>query len=233
MKRLIQTVASARLALITVIAIGASAALLQAQDDPTPKSPAANAALPTDPAAQDAMFITNAAMANLTEIEITKLGTQKAENSDLKTLSEHLRKDHAAANEKLQPIAQKKGLTFPESLDSRHQQAVDKLSQLSGAEFDKALATDLLRSHARSVAMYQRELRITQDADIKEYVSSTLPVIKQHLQSIQKAAKDVGVDDQIISSLTRERPAAGGTGAGSETETGGEKKSKSSDDSNK
>jgi putative membrane protein len=179
------------------------------------------------------LFITNAALANLAEIETTKLGAQKAQNSDLKTLSEQLRKDHTAANEKLQPIAQKKGLTFPDSLDSRHQQAVDKLSQQSGAEFDKALATDLLRNHARSVAMYQRESRMTQDPDVKEYVTSTLPIIKQHLESVQKAAKDVGVDDQTISSLTRERPAAGGTGTGSETETGGEKKPGSSYDSNK
>lgn len=169
----------------------------------------------------DASFITNAAMANLAEVELAKLGAQKAQNEDLKKLSEHLQKDHSAANEKLQPIAQKQGITLPESLDSKHEQAKTKLQDLTGAEFDKAYATQLLRDHARSIALFQREAQTGQDQDIKDYAKSTLSTLKKHMKSAQKAATDVGVDETTISSIMREHPeASGGTGASDSSEKG-------------
>jgi putative membrane protein len=197
-----------------VIAITAAFGMtLHAQDNASSASSASQK--------PDTSFITNAAMANLAEVELGKLGAQKAQNEDLKKLSEHIQKDHSAANEKLQPIAQKQGITLPETLDRRHEQAKTKLQDLSGPEFDKAFATVLLRDHARSIALFQREAQMGQDPEIKDYAKSTLPTLKQHMKSAQKAATDVGVDQTTISSIMREHPeASGGTGTPDSSEKG-------------
>src|ERR1700733_7075509 len=60
-------------------------------------------------------FVDQAAKTYLKEVHLGELALQKSENSDVKSFAKHMISDHSAACKKLQAIAMKEGLSFPDT----------------------------------------------------------------------------------------------------------------------
>ena len=161
-------------------------------------------------------FVKEAVQGNLAEIALAEVATQKAQNPEVKQFAEQIRKDHTEANQKLQAIAQKNGASTTE-LDPKHQKKITAMEKMSGDEFDKAYAKDMLKDHAKDVAKYERASREFQDPELKQYVTETLPKLREHLEHAQTTAKAVGIDESTISSLMKQTPES--VGGVSETES--------------
>jgi putative membrane protein len=73
-----------------------------------------------------------------------------------------------------------------------HQAQQDKLSQLSGAEFDRAYVAAMVEEHQKDVRDFSRQASSGADADVKAFAAKTLPTLKQHLQHVQDLSKTVG-----------------------------------------
>jgi hypothetical protein len=65
--------------------------------------------------------------------------------------------DHTKANEALKQVASRANINVPDALDSKHQSWVDKLSKLSGTEFDRSYIKDQLKDHQQDVKEFQNE----------------------------------------------------------------------------
>src|SRR5205085_2385123 len=72
---------------------------------------------------------------------------------------------------------------------SRHDNAnsnmnanMDKLSKLSGAEFDRAYMSMMVKDHKKDVKEFQDEANKGQDTDVKGFASTTLPTLQEHLR---------------------------------------------------
>jgi putative membrane protein len=166
---------------------------------------------------RDTSFITQAAQANLAEIELGKLGAKKAQNDQIKQFSQQMQTDHQAAYQKLQPIAQAKGLQLSRNVDAKHRDELRQLRKLSGAEFDRQFAAMELRDHAETIALFQREAQQGQDPATQQYAQTTLPTLQHHLDMAKDVAKNVGMNETAISSILRQYPEAiGGTGTGTD-----------------
>jgi putative membrane protein len=178
---------------------------------------------------QDKGFLTDAAEGNLAEVEMGKLGEQKSQNEKIKQFCQSIQKDHQAANQKLQPLAQSKGVQFPDSADFRHRHEMKRLEKLSGAEFDREFATFALKDHGKTISLFQKEIKDGEDADLKQFAQSTLPTLQQHMDMAKDAAKAVGVSETDISSIMKKYPQAVGgasTPGGQEQGTGSSKPSR-------
>jgi putative membrane protein len=70
----------------------------------------------------------------------------------------------------------------PDALDSKHQSQIDKLSKLSGPDFDKAYAKEQLKDHQTDVKDFSAEAQSGTDPNVKAFASGTLPVLQQHLE---------------------------------------------------
>ena len=90
--------------------------------------------------------------------------------------------DHTKAVEELKQIAGKESVPVPESLDSKHRSRVDKLSKLSGADFDRAYVKDQVKDHQQDVKEFQLEAENGTDMNVKSYAAKTLPTLQQHLE---------------------------------------------------
>jgi putative membrane protein len=177
-------------------------------------------------------FVREAAMGNAAEVALAEVAARKGQNAELKQFAEHIRKDHTEANTKLQPIAQKHGVSISQSLDAKHQKKLEKLQQTSGAEFDKEYATEMLRDHQKDIAKYQKCSTHAEDAELKSYATEMLPKLRQHLQHAQQVAKAVGVDQETITSLSKEIPeGVGGTSDREESDSAREEKESGKSDS--
>ena len=140
----------------------------------------------------DKKFVKEAAAGGLAEVEMGKLAVQKSSDDAVKQFGQKMIDDHTKANEQLKEIASKQGITIPESLDSKQQSKVDKLSKLSGPAFDKAYVKDAVKDHEKDVREFKNEAQNGSDPNIKQFASSTLPTLEQHLdmaKTLRKTAK--------------------------------------------
>lgn len=135
----------------------------------------------------DKKFAQKAAIGGLEEVELGKLAVQKASSDAVKQFGQRMIDDHTKANDQLKQVAEKEGINLPQSLDSKHQSKVDKLSKLSGPEFDKAYMKNMVKDHEKDVSEFKNEAQNGSDPNIKQFASTTLPTLEQHLA----AAKDL------------------------------------------
>ena len=56
------------------------------------------------------------------------------------------------------------------------------LSNLSGAEFDKAYAKLMVSSHKKKVSAFEKQSKDGTDAELKAFAAKTLPGVQEHLQ---------------------------------------------------
>lgn len=110
------------------------------------------------PAKSDAQkFFEKAALANMAEIRLGQLATQRAQSADVKQFAQMMVDEHTKALDQLKEAAQKASVTLPTDLDGKHQKMQDKLSQASGAEFDKKYIDAMVDAHKDVAKMLQSE----------------------------------------------------------------------------
>lgn len=131
---------------------------------------------------EDKEFISKAGMGGLYEVQAGNLALQKAQSADVKAFAQRMVTDHGKSNAELQQLATAKGAALPAELDGDHEDAVQHLSALSGAEFDKAYMQHMVPDHEKTVADFNRASTTATDADLKAWAQKTLPVLQQHLQ---------------------------------------------------
>jgi putative membrane protein len=164
-------------------------------------------------------FIHEANDINNAEVALGKLAQSKSQTAEVKEFGRMMVKDHTAANEQLRPIAQAHGVTVSDTVDSTHQKVLDKLEQQSGSEFDQQFMKVMLKGHQSAIAKFEKAAQQSQVPDVKEYAQNTLPILRQHMTHAKQTASVVGIDQQTISSLTKES-SAGGTGDETHRDTG-------------
>lgn len=133
----------------------------------------------------DHKFVMNAAKGGKAEVELGSFANQQATNPAVKQFGERMVKDHTEANNRLQQIAQQKGMTLPNDLPDDAKQLKERLTSMKGPEFDRTYMQNMVEDHQKDVAEFQKEADQGQDPDIKNFAATTLPTLKEHLQLAQ------------------------------------------------
>lgn len=163
-------------------------------------------------------FIKQAYRDNQMEIDLAGIGMSKAENADLKSFCQQIQQDHTQANQQLQPLLAKYGVT--EETKTRERAVTKFEKESSGPEFDKKFATEMLKNHQKDIAKFERASSKLQETDVKQYADTMLPKLREHLQHAETVARAVGVDQSTISSAMSKSSAVGGTAETEESTVG-------------
>jgi len=167
-------------------------------------------------------FLKEAAAGNTAEVALAQVAERKSQSPEIKQLAEMIRKDHQQANQQLLPLAQAHGLSVNQPLDSKHQKKLEHFQQMSGNEFDKEYAKDMLKDHVKDISKYEQAAQQITESDVQQYAYNTLPALRRHLQHSEQAALAVGVDQTTITSIMKKSPdAVGGTSDYQEKQSGG------------
>ncbi len=133
----------------------------------------------------DKKFVMDAAMGGMLEVELGKLAVQRATSDAVKQFGQRMVDDHSKANTELMTLAQSKGVTLPGELDQKQRSEIDKLTRMSGADFDRAYSKKMLSDHIKDVSMFERQSTRGADADLRAFAAKTLPTLKEHLQMVK------------------------------------------------
>jgi len=139
--------------------------------------------------AADNRFITKAAEGGMAEVEMGQLAVQHASSEKVKAFGQRMIDDHSKANDELKKIASQKGVTLPSTIDAKSKAAIDRLSKLNGAEFDRAYMQEMVKDHHEDVAEFQKEAQSGDDADVKDFASKTVPTLQDHLKMAEETEK--------------------------------------------
>jgi putative membrane protein len=135
----------------------------------------------------DQAFAQKAAAGGAAEVELAQLAMEKASSDAVKQLASRIQSDHSKANQQLASIGSSKGWQLPSSPAAEHQATKSKLEKLSGADFDRAYVEAMVKDHRKDIREFEREASNGADDAVKQFASSTLPTLKQHLEMAESA----------------------------------------------
>src|SRR6185369_10243655 len=141
----------------------------------------------------DRSFIIKAAQGSMAEVELGRLATQKGSNEAVKSFGQHMVDDHSNINNELSQLASKKKINVPKDIDPQHKAVENRLSKLSGDQFDKAYIDEMVKDHQKNVTVFQKVSTQTTDPELKAWIDKKLPTLQEHLrmaQDIQRTMKN-------------------------------------------
>jgi putative membrane protein len=116
------------------------------------------------------------AQSDLAEVQAGKVGAQKASSDELSEASD---------------LAKKKNMQLPSQPMKKHQDAMKKLEQASGAQFHKAFMQQMVKDHQDALKLAQNAAKKAKDKDLKAAAETAVPVIQNHLEMAKKIASSL------------------------------------------
>jgi putative membrane protein len=192
MKNTVQQIAALSFTALLATMAPAFAQTTGTRDPAHPGVHAGAAAMSAKLSSADHKFVEEAAQGGMAEVELGRLAASKASDPDVKAFGQRMVDDHSKANDQLKTVAASKGVTLPTALKGDMKALHDKLSKTSGAEFDKMYMSHMVKDHQKDVKEFEKESTSGKDADVKQFASTTLPTLREHLQMAQTTATKVG-----------------------------------------
>jgi len=139
----------------------------------------------------DREFVSKAATGGTAEVELGRVATQRAVRPSVRSFAERMVADHGRANAELAAFARRKGLEVPTALEPSQQAMRDRLSGLSGPDFDRAYMSEIVRDHTEDIALFERAAEISSDPDLKAWAARSLPMLRDHLALARQVNSEV------------------------------------------
>ena len=130
-------------------------------------------------------FMSRAAQGGMAEVKMGDLAASKAKDPEVKQFGQKMVTDHTKANNDLKTVAAKENISLPPDVNAEQKDEMEKLSKLSGADFDKEYVKTMVEDHEKDVADFQKQADSGTNADVKDFAAKTLPVLKTHLEMIK------------------------------------------------
>lgn len=133
----------------------------------------------------DAEFLVTAATINLEEIELGKLAQTKASSQEVKDFGKMMVDGHTKSLNELNALAASKQVTLPQQVSDDAKETYKDLTEEGAKDFDKRYVTKMVNGHKDAISKFESAEKDTKDADVKAWVSKTLPDLHTHLEHAQ------------------------------------------------
>lgn len=126
-------------------------------------------------------FIEKAGMAGLAEVKISNLALDKSTTPSIREFASRMVKDHTAAAKELKEAAAGTGIALPQGMDQEHMDILQKLSKLSGREFDSAYANVMKQDHDSAIALFENAAGDNSlSPRLREFATRSLQLLRGH-----------------------------------------------------
>jgi putative membrane protein len=132
-------------------------------------------------------FVTNAAIADMYEIEAGRIASEKAKSADLKAMGKMLVTDHTKMSADMKAALGSAGanVTLPTQMDERRQGMIDNLKQAPADGFDQVFIGQQVAAHEESLTLHQTYAENGDNAALKALAAKHRPMIEQHLNKVR------------------------------------------------
>jgi putative membrane protein len=134
---------------------------------------------------KDADFVYEVVAANYGEIKLAELANQRSRTEQVKNMALALEKDHTACLNELKTLAQAKAIAVPVEEKDAAKRRMENIAKESGADFDKEWCKVMMDMHEDNIDKFEKRLDDTEDAELKAFITKTLPVLQRHHESLK------------------------------------------------
>lgn len=131
--------------------------------------------------ADGSQFAKTAAQSGLAEVQMGELASRYGQNPEVKAFGEMLIKDHSKANQQLEQLANKKGMTLPKEPSMIQRANRVALGMRSGQDFDEHFLMMMVSDHQAAVDLFKSQAATGSDPDLKAFAAKIAPVLGDHL----------------------------------------------------
>ena len=133
----------------------------------------------------ESKFLVDAVRGDLAEVKLGELAQQKGQSEGVREFGEMLVEDHSKAMKQTAELAKEMNVIPPAQPTAEQTQKHDALARLSGAEFDRQFAAEMVKGHQQEIAKYQKQAQAG-DSEVAELAEELLPTLEQHLAAAQR-----------------------------------------------
>jgi putative membrane protein len=171
----------------------------QAQMSRQKESPDPSTSKNTDPkvmatsatlAGDDKTFAQKAIAGGRFEVESSRVALDKASSGKIRDFANMMIADHGQANQELENLAQKKGLSVPTTLSADMQAKLDELRRLDGSAFDTRYREMQIDAHDDAIRLFRKASTDAQDQDLRAFATKTLPTLQKHRDRLDEIQND-------------------------------------------
>jgi putative membrane protein len=137
------------------------------------------------PGTKDALFLAEAAHGSASELELSRLAVERARSQPVKDYAQKILDDHRAASQQLVELAQRKGHPIPSRASDGVNQRVQELRSGKPGSFERDYMARMVMDHTEALTMFRDVANSGQDADVRAWAASQVPVLEAHLKQAQ------------------------------------------------
>jgi putative membrane protein len=127
----------------------------------------------------------------MAEVKLGQLAEEKGQSEEVKKFGQRMVQDHTKANEELKQIGSQEGINMPTDISRTDAEKYDRLAKLSGPEFDRVYAQEMVKDHEKDVSEFKRAETAAQKPSLKQFAQKTLPTLESHLQEAKQMSAHV------------------------------------------
>jgi putative membrane protein len=124
-------------------------------------------------------FLEEAAISGMVEVEMGKIGEQKASLKSIKDFAAMIVKDHTDINEQLKALAVAKGFNLPAELSYLKKEHLKDLQRAMGRDFDNYYINMMVEDHISDISLFEGAAK-SPDTALSAFAVKVLPVLQKH-----------------------------------------------------
>jgi putative membrane protein len=140
----------------------------------------------------DSSFLKSACEGGMMEVKMGELAQRNASDPHVKEFGQRMMTDHGSMGNEVKALASRENVSLPEDIGVKDKFVYERLSKKTGADFDKAYMSDMVKDHKDDIAAFEKEANSGGDSDAKALAMKALPTLREHLRMAQEIATRIG-----------------------------------------
>jgi putative membrane protein len=136
-----------------------------------------------DAAESSVTFLQKAAQANAAEVKTSQVAQTRAVDPAVKAFADRMVDEHTANEHALDALAKKHHVAVSAEPDPERLIRIGTLQKLEGPAFDRAYRKMMVDDHAASIDLFENASRAIEDAETRQFIDATLPVLREHAEA--------------------------------------------------
>lgn len=130
-------------------------------------------------------FLEQAAIGGMVEVQMGKIGQQKASLQRIKDFAAMIEKDHTEANAQLSTLASTKSFKLPAELPAMKKEHLNDLNKTAGKDFDSYYINMMVEDHINDIALFEGATK-SPDTAVSAFAKKILPVLQKHYKQARE-----------------------------------------------
>jgi putative membrane protein len=154
-------------------------------------------------------FVTRAALSDMYEIESSRLALERSQSPGIKAYAQRMIDDHTRMSNEMKATVAQAGLESrpPAVLDEERLTLIRELRESSPGDFDAKYLDQQAESHENARNLFRDFSNNGDNDQLKQLASRGLPMIENHLQTVQALDKSDADEGATATNSSPNRPA--------------------------